>query len=101
MNTKRQPAHPGRILKNMYIEPLNLKVSYLAAALKVSPQTINALINEQINVSPEMALKLSRAFDTSADFWLNLQQKYELWYAETHTETWKDIQPIYKAVMAL
>jgi addiction module HigA family antidote len=62
---KRQPVHPGGILKRHYLEPLQLSISKLAIALGVSRQKLSNLINEKGSISPDMALRLSRAFDTS------------------------------------
>ena len=80
----RQPAHPGRILKNMYIKPLGITITMLADTLKVSRKALSMIINEHKTVTTEMALRLSQAFDTTPDFWLNLQRRNDIW-AALHT----------------
>lgn len=76
----RPPAHPGRILKNLYLEPLELSATKLAEAIGVSRKAVSQIINEHKSVTPEMAIRLSQAFpNTSPQFWLNLQNSYDLW----------------------
>jgi len=77
-----KPAHPGEILREMYLSPLNLTVTETAKALGVTRKTFSELINCSSNVSIAMALKLSKAFNTSPEFWLNMQQNYDLWKAK-------------------
>jgi len=76
-----KPAHPGEILREMYLSPLNLTVTETAKALGVTRKTFSELINCSSNVSIAMALKLSKAFNTTPEFWLNMQQNYDLWNA--------------------
>ncbi len=73
------PPHPGEILKEDYLEPLGLSVTRAAAGLNVTRQSLSALINGRAGISPEMALRLSKAFRTTPQLWLNLQQHYDLW----------------------
>ena len=73
------PAHPGEILKELCLEPLGLTVTRAAEALGVARKTLSELINAKSGVSPEMAIRLSKAFRTTPEFWLNLQQQYDLW----------------------
>jgi addiction module HigA family antidote len=75
------PPHPGRLLKNIYLKDYNLSVSAFALKIGVSRTTASELINEKQGISAEMALKLAKAFNTSAQFWLNGQQAYDLWQA--------------------
>ena len=91
---KRQPAHPGRILRNHHLDPLSIKIAELATVLGVSRKTVSKLANERASITPDMALRLSRAFDTSPDLWLNLQKNYDLWYASTHSGDWKRVRRI-------
>ncbi|MCP5111698.1 MAG: HigA family addiction module antidote protein [bacterium] len=79
---KRRPTHPGEFLREDFIPDYDLTVSGLATALGVSRQTVNELLRERRSVSPEMALRLSRLFGNSAEFWLNLQRAVDLWDAE-------------------
>ena len=76
---KRKPTHPGGILKRHYLEPLSLTITEVADDLGVSRKTISKIINERGAITPEMALRLSKAFSTSAEIWMNLQTNYDLW----------------------
>jgi antitoxin HigA-1 len=82
MKKFRVPTHPGGILRRLYLEPIDLSTVELATALKVSRKTISKLINEQGAVTPEMAVRLSIAFETTPQLWLNLHQNYDLWHAQ-------------------
>lgn len=75
------PPHPGEILRADYLEPLGLTVTAAAKALGVVRKTLSAVVNERAAVSPAMAYRLSKAFDTTPDFWINLQSQYDLWQA--------------------
>lgn len=76
------PPHPGEVIKELCIEPLNLTITEVAEALGVSRKTLSAIINGRSGISPEMAIRLGKAFDTSAESWLNQQMQYDLWQAE-------------------
>ncbi|MCA9840274.1 MAG: HigA family addiction module antidote protein [Trueperaceae bacterium] len=76
------PPHPGEVLRELCIEPLGLTVTEAAEALGVSRKTLSALLNGRSGISPEMAIRLSKAFDTSAESWLNQQMHYDLWVTE-------------------
>lgn len=76
------PPHPGEILRELCLEPLGLTVTAAAAALGVSRKTLSAILNGRAGVSPEMAVRLSIAFGTSAESWLNQQTQYDLARAE-------------------
>lgn len=78
MTAKIPPVHPGEILKEKFMKPLGLPQSELARRLKVSPKTINELVNGKRALSAEMALRLARYFDTSADMWAGIQTSYDL-----------------------
>ncbi|MBE2197336.1 MAG: HigA family addiction module antidote protein [Anaerolinea sp.] len=73
------PPHPGEIIKELCLEPLGLTVTRAAEALGVSRKTLSAILNGRAGISPEMAIRLSIAFDTSAESWLNQQTQYDLW----------------------
>jgi addiction module HigA family antidote len=73
------PAHPGEILKTMYMKPLEVTITQTADALGVSRKHISAIVNGRAPVTPEMAIRLSIAFDTDPDIWINLQAQYDLW----------------------
>ena len=82
---KRVPTHPGGILKRQYLEPLSLTVSELAVTLGVSRKTLSKIVNERGDVTPDMALRLSKAFNTTPELWLNLQVDYDLRVAKRTT----------------
>ena len=90
----RRPTHPGNIIKEDYLLPLSLTIRGMADNLGVSRKTLSKIINERGAITPDMALRLSRAFDTTPDFWLNLQKNYDLWRAETASEEWRKVKPI-------
>ncbi len=76
------PPHPGEVIRSLCLEPLGLTVTEAAAALGVSRKTLSALLNGRAGVSPEMAVRLSIAFGTSAEMWMNQQVRFDLWHAE-------------------
>ena len=75
------PPHPGEVLRKLCLEPLGLSITKAAKALGVSRNTLSSLLNGQKGVSPEMAVRLSIAFDTTAESWMNQQVQYDLWQA--------------------
>ena len=90
----RRPTHPGNIIKEDYLLPLSITIKDMADSLGVSRKTLSKIINERGAITPDMALRLSRAFDTTPDFWLNLQKNYDLWQAETASKEWQKVKPI-------
>jgi addiction module HigA family antidote len=76
-----KPAHPGEVLKEMYLEPLGLTVTNAAESLGITRKTLSELINGRSGISTSMALRLSKAFGTTPELWLNMQQNYDLWKA--------------------
>jgi addiction module HigA family antidote len=76
------PPHPGEILRELCLEPLELTITDAARALGVSRKTLSSILNGHAGISPEMAIRLSIAFDTTAESWLGQQVQYELWRAE-------------------
>lgn len=91
---KRPPTHPGGILKRHYLEPLSLAISQAAAALGVSRKTVSKIVNERGDVTPDMALRLARAFGTTPELWLNLQRSYDLWHASHDSKAWQKARAI-------
>ena len=75
------PPHPGEVVRELCLEPLGLSVTEAAEGLGVSRKTLSAILNGRAGISPEMALRLSIAFDTSPESWLNQQIQYDLWVA--------------------
>jgi addiction module HigA family antidote len=86
------PPHPGEIIRTLWLEPLGLTVTDAAAALGVSRKTLSALLNGRAGISPEMAVRLSMAFGTSAESWLNQQMQYALWHAERRRKSLKVVR---------
>jgi len=91
---KRQPTHPGRIIKEDYLVPLSLTIKDMASTLGISRKTLSKIINERGSITPDMALRLSRAFDTTPDLWMNLQKNYDLWHAEHSSKSWQLVKPL-------
>jgi len=75
------PPHVGEILRELYLEPLGISVTDAAKHLGITRQSLSRLINEQSGISAEMAIRLAKAFNTSADYWMNLETQHELWEA--------------------
>ena len=78
------PPHPGEVLKELCIEPLGITVTDAAKGLGISRKTLSSILNGKAGISPEMAVRLSIAFNTSSESWLNQQSQYDLWQAEQH-----------------
>ena len=76
------PPHPGEVLRDLCVKPLGLTVTQAAAALGVSRKTLSSILNARSGISPEMAVRLSLAFGTTAESWMNQQVQYDLWHAE-------------------
>lgn len=76
------PPHPGEIIREICVEPLNISVTEAAKALGVTRKTFSTLLNGRSGISPEMALRLSKVFGRTPDGWLRLQMQYDLWKAE-------------------
>ncbi len=75
------PPHPGDVLRKLYLEPLGLSVTKAAKALGVSRSTLSSLLHGRTGITPHMAMRLSIAFDTMAESWMNQQVQYDLWKA--------------------
>ena len=78
----RNPPHPGEVLRSLCLEPLGLSVTAMAKVPGVSRKMLSALLNGRAGISPERSIRLSIAFDTSAESWLQQQMHYDLWEAE-------------------
>ena len=81
------PPHPGEVLRELCLKPLGLTVTAAAEGLGVSRKTLSAILNGRASISPEMAVRLSMAFGTSAESWLNHQLQYDLWQVEKQRKT--------------
>ncbi len=87
--------HPGELLKKLYLEPLELTVGKVADGLKITRPMLSRIINGHSNVTPDMALRLAKAFDTSPEFWVNVQSNYDLDQAKANEKKIK-IKSLYK-----
>ncbi len=76
------PPHPGEILKEDYFEPLGLSISGAARGLSISRKGLSEIVNGRSGISPAMSVKLAKAFNTTAELWLNLQAQHDLWRAK-------------------
>ncbi len=91
---QHNPPHPGAFIRRVYLEPFNLVSNQIARKLQVNPSTFNRLLNEKSDVSPEMALKLSKVIGRSPESWLLMQDNYNLSLARKHIdlESFESIQ---------
>jgi len=76
------PPHPGEFMRATYMEPFDLSCRFLAEKLNVAASTLNRVLKQQSGVSPEMALRLSKALGRSPESWLAMQDSYDLWQAK-------------------
>lgn len=76
------PPHPGEFIREVYITPFDNSVRKIAESLNVSPSTLTRLLNGKSNISPEMALRLSKALGRSPESWLAMQDQLDLWHAK-------------------
>ena len=89
------PTHPGEMLREDFMPDFDLNATSIATALGVSRQTINELLRERRSITPVMALRLSRLFGNSPEFWLNAQHARDLWESEHHyRKELSQIQPL-------
>lgn len=86
------PPHPGEVLRELCLKPLGLTITEAAAGLGVSRKTLSAILNGHASISPEMAVRLSIAFETTAESWLKQQIQYDLWQAEKQRKTLRVIK---------
>ncbi len=91
---ERKPTHPGEIIREDYLKPLAITITEFASVLGISRKTLSKILNGKGAITPDMALRLSRAFNTTADFWLNLQKNHDLWRAEHASTDWHRVRPL-------
>ncbi len=91
----KNPPHPGEIIRDLCIEPLGLTVTQAAGALGVTRKTLSLLLNGHAGISPEMAIRLSKAFGRSPEGWLALQSSYDL--AQIRNTEKIDVKPLFEA----
>ncbi|MGL5942086.1 MAG: HigA family addiction module antitoxin [Waterburya sp.] len=90
----RPPTHPGEMLLKEFLEPMQITQQALAQAIGVPYQRVNELVNQKRGITPSTALRLSKFFGNSPDFWLNLQNTWEIYHAQTaEAEQLEKIQP--------
>ncbi len=80
------PPHPGEFILTTYMSPFNMSCRFLAGKLNVAASTLNRVLKQQSGISPEMALRLSKALGRSPESWLAMQDNYDLWQARKHLE---------------
>jgi antitoxin HigA-1 len=83
------PPHPGEVLMELFLEPLGLSVTKTARALGVSRKHLSDVVHGHFGISPEMAMRLSLAFGTTAEHWLKMQMAYDLWQVQQKAKTLK------------
>ncbi|TDJ28502.1 MAG: addiction module antidote protein, HigA family [Gammaproteobacteria bacterium] len=91
--TMHNPPHPGEFIRATYIEPFEISVRSLAESLDVSPSTLARVVSTRSGVSPEMALRLSKALGRSPESWLAMQHNFDLWQAKRSADL-SDVQKI-------
>jgi addiction module HigA family antidote len=97
--TNRPPVHPGEVLREEFLEPMNLSQVELAKLLDIPFQRVNMIVNEKRAVTPDTALRLSRLFGTTVDFWMNFQMAWAVYEAE-HSPEAKAINKIERLQVA-
>jgi antitoxin HigA-1 len=86
MPRMHNPPHPGEVIKELCLDPLGLTVTAAAEGLGVSRRALSSLLNGHAGISPDMAIRLSKAFGRSPESWLQLQMQYDLWDAEQRSD---------------
>ena len=93
--THREPTHPGEMLLEEFLKPMELSQQSLARSIRVPYQRINEIVNKRRGITPATALRLGKYFRNTAAFWMNLQLRWDLYRAQTsEADTLKKIQPI-------
>lgn len=87
------PPHPGEFIQTIYLEPFNLSIAAIAQSLGIPPSRINQLLNQEIGVNPELALRLSKSFGRTPESWLAMQNYYDLWQIQ-QTVDLSNVSPI-------
>lgn len=79
MKRNMKPVHPGAILREDILKEMNLSITKAAEGLQISRKQLSEIVNENSSISAEMALRLEQGFGVGAEFWLDLQKKYDIW----------------------
>ena len=88
--TRLEPIHPGEILREEYLEPLGMSMNALAIALRIPVSRVKAIVDGERSITADTALRLARYFDTTPDYWINLQSGYDVRSASK--ESWRSIE---------
>ena len=92
--TNRPPTHPGEMLREEFLSPMEIDADDLAMSLHVSPQSISEIVFKQRSITPSIALRLAKYFGMSADFWMNLQLRWDLYQTQqAESEVLNTIRP--------
>jgi len=96
---KRKPTHPGELIREDLLEETSLSYTQLAQLMGVSRKTVSDLVKERRRVTPDIAFRLARVFNSTPEMWLNMQQAVDLWEARAaHELEYKKIQPVKEAI---
>lgn len=94
--THRTPTHPGEMLLEEFLKPMGITQRDLAIAINVPYQRINEIINGRRGITPSTALRLAKVFGVSSDFWMNIQLRWDLYFAnQSESDALNDIKPLY------
>jgi antitoxin HigA-1 len=100
--THRPPTHPGEMLLEEFLNPMELSQRDLAQAIAVPYQRINEIVNGRRGITPSTALRLAQFFGMSPDFWMNLQQRWDLYHArKDESESLQEIKPFVSALRSV
>jgi addiction module HigA family antidote len=80
------PMHPGVVLKGLYLDSIEITITEAAIKLGIARKTLSQLVNGHMGISAEMAIRLSKALNTTPELWMNMQQSYDLWIAEKKSD---------------
>ena len=97
--TKRKPVSVGEMINEEFIAPLGITQGQLSSAMGVSRRTVNELCTGKRSITVDTALMLAKVFGNTANFWLNLQQNYDLWHAETASKEWQKVKPFPQSML--
>jgi antitoxin HigA-1 len=89
------PVHPGEVLRDEFMGPMQISINALARGLNVPVSRVSKIVNEERAITPDTALRIARYFGTSAEFWLNLQSRYDLLVAKSNEKTiQQEVRPL-------
>lgn len=101
LQAMRKPTTPGEVLFYEYLEPLGLKINDLAEMLHIHRNSVSALVNNNRKLSVDMAVRLAKAFDTTVEFWLNLQQNVDIWEIQSDARVQEELSRIVTAAQII